>query len=281
MTGHTGSKPRHRGTIVRVVVKVGSSSLLDADGAPEPAAVWQLAMQLRYAMTAGHQAVLVSSGAVAVGEALLGGSGASREARAAVGQAHLIGLYREFLGARMVAQVLVLKPDLTGPGDVGLRQTLEDLLAAGILPIVNENDVVSRPHTAVGENDAVAAAIARLIGADLLLLLSDVEGVYDPDGVPPTLIAELDPDGARRLLAAGTDGVVARSSRWGRGGMRTKLQAAVEASLAGIPTRIARARRPRVVLEAVEGMPVGTLVRPLSVAPAATAFRGEEDWYGG
>jgi glutamate 5-kinase len=263
---------------VRLVVKVGTSSLVGPDGLPEPAAIWQLCMQIRHLTSLGHQVVLVSSGAVATGTALVGHAGLSRQALAAVGQAHLIGLYREFLGVRTVAQLLVLKPDLEPPG-TELRQTLLDLLNARVLPVVNENDVVSRTETAVGENDTVAAALACLVQADLLVLLSDVDGVYDEP--PGAFLPHLDLDEARRWLSGGSRRLTA-GSRWGRGGMQTKLEAAVRAGEAGIPTVIARARRARVLQDLVDGMPVGTRVEPCAAVNTVSANGAwKEESHGG
>jgi glutamate 5-kinase len=255
------------GCAIRLVVKLGSSSVVDSTGWPDARALWQFCMQVRQLLTMGHDVVVVSSGAVATGTALLGSTSRPRPVRAAVGQAHLIGLYRRFLGPRAVAQLLVLRHDLER-GAAALRATLEALLAAGVLPIVNENDAVSRPETAIGENDQVAAQLAVLMAAHRLVLLSDVDGLYPPggsDGDPP--LPHLDWASCADWLASLDGNAVPSRSPWGRGGLGAKLQAALLAAGADVPTVVARGRSPRVLLDVVEGRPVGTWIGP---APPAS-----------
>lgn len=268
---------------MRLVVKVGSSSLVGPDGWPDSTVIGQLCLQIRRLMAEAHEVVLVSSGAVATGSALIGARSSNRSAQAAVGQAHLMGVYRRFLGTRSIAQVLVLKPDLEPQTPSPLRYTLEDLWAAGVLPVVNENDVVSRPDTELGENDRVAALLARLVQADVLVLLSDVDGVYEtlPGARGPSRpLSRLDWTAIEALLEASPESL-AKGSSWGRGGMRSKLEAAMHVARDGIPTVIAHARQPQVLLEVARFASVGTWIgRPKPTSRPASAPCREEASHG-
>jgi glutamate 5-kinase len=248
---------------VRVVVKVGSSSLLGAGGGPCSATVWDLGLQLRRLLEAGHQPVLVSSGAVASGAAVLGPDPQARSALAAIGQPALMELYRKALAPYPVAQLLVQRHHLAPPGSQALHRALETLLARQCLPVVNENDALSDPEMTIGDNDTVAAAVAVLVKADLLVLLSDVNGVYDgpPTAEGSTLLPFLDLSEVRAMLN-GMQSVLVRSGPWGRGGMATKLNAALTAGSAGIPTVITSGRQPDVLTQLVAGRQLGTRVVP-------------------
>jgi glutamate 5-kinase len=253
---------------VRLVVKVGSSTLMTRDGGLDVEAMAGLARQLGRVANAGHEVVLVSSGAVGGGRGVMGGAHWSRAALAAVGQPYLMSLYQEMLRPRLVGQVLVLQSDLTGAGAAHLQETLAALLAHGVVPVVNENDATSHGASSVGENDTVAGVVADLVAADLLVLLSDIDGVYDRHPKLPgsTFVAELDPSGAR-MLAGYTDGGVHEAGRFGRGGMASKLQAAARLAEQGIVTVIADGRETDVLVGIAEGRPIGTRVVP-AAAPA-------------
>jgi glutamate 5-kinase len=264
-----------------LVVKLGSSSVVDPTGWPDASALWQFCMQVRQILTMGHEVVVVSSGAVATGTALLGSASRPRSVRAAVGQAHLIGLYRRFLGPRAVAQLLVLRHDLE-LGATSLRSTLEALLGSDVLPIVNENDAVSRPDNAIGENDQVAAQLAVLMAAHRLVILSDVDGLYPPggqDGDAP--LPHLDWAACADWLQSLGAEPAPVGSPWGRGGLAAKLQAALLAAAARVPTVVACGRRPRVLLDLVEGRPVGTWIGPTTVAGLRVEPRGPVSVVGG
>jgi glutamate 5-kinase len=245
----------------RVVVKVGSSSLTTTVGGIDPGRVRRLVAALAGARARGVEVVLVSSGAIAAGLAPLGMARRPRalpaqQAAAAVGQGLLVHRYTEELaGHGLVAgQVLLTVDDVTRRTHYrNAHQTLAKLLELGVLPIVNENDTVATSEIRFGDNDRLAALVAHLVHADLLVLLSDVEGLYDahPAAAGSALVSDVG-------LADDLSGVrVGRSSGagLGTGGMRTKLEAARIATGAGIPVVLAAAERAD---EALAGAPVGT-----------------------
>jgi glutamate 5-kinase len=245
----------------RVVVKVGSSSLTTTVGGIDPGRVRRLVTALAGARARGVEVVLVSSGAIAAGLAPLGMARRPRalpaqQAAAAVGQGLLVHRYTEELaGHGLVAgQVLLTVDDVTRRTHYrNAHQTLAKLLELGVLPIVNENDTVATSEIRFGDNDRLAALVAHLVHADLLVLLSDVEGLYDahPAAAGSALVSDVG-------LADDLSGVrVGRSSGagLGTGGMRTKLEAARIATGAGIPVVLAAAERAD---EALAGAPVGT-----------------------
>jgi glutamate 5-kinase len=245
----------------RVVVKVGSSSLTTAEGGIDPARVGRLVDVLAAVRRRGTEVVLVSSGAIAAGLAPLGLKRRPRalpaqQAAAAVGQGLLAHRYAEELaGHGLVAgQVLLTADDMTRRAHYrNAHQTLAKLLELGVLPIVNENDTVATSEIRFGDNDRLAALVAHLVHADLLVLLSDVDGLYDghPTAAGSRLVpaVALDEDlSAIRIGTAGGAGV-------GTGGMRTKLDAAQIATGAGIPVVLTAADR---AAEALAGEPVGT-----------------------
>jgi glutamate 5-kinase len=225
----------------RIVVKVGSSSLTTAAGGIDPARVARLADVLATAREAGHEVVLVSSGAIAAGLAPLGLKRRPRalpaqQAAASVGQGLLVHRYTEELARHglVAGQVLLTLDDVTRRSHYrNAYQTFAKLLELGVLPIVNENDTVATTEIRFGDNDRLAALVAHLVHADLLVLLSDVDGLYDgnPADSDSTLIPEVaagDDLGHVRIGRAGGAGV-------GTGGMHTKLEAARISTGAGIP----------------------------------------------
>jgi len=245
----------------RVVVKIGSSSLTTAEGGIDPDRVRRLVGVLADARRRGVEVVLVSSGAIAAGLSPLGLPRRPRalpiqQAAAAVGQGLLIHRYTEELARHGVVagQVLLTADDVTRRSHYrNAHQTFAKLLELGVLPIVNENDTVATSEIRFGDNDRLAALVAHLVHADLLVLLSDVDGLYDgPPGAPASrLVAEvaLDDDlGGVRIGRTGSSGV-------GTGGMRTKLDAARIATGAGIPVVLTSADRAG---SALAGDEVGT-----------------------
>ncbi|HEX5090615.1 MAG TPA: glutamate 5-kinase [Nocardioides sp.] len=246
----------------RVVVKVGSSSLTTAEGGIDPGRVRRLVEVLAATRARGAEVVLVSSGAIAAGLAPLGLRKRPRalpaqQAAASVGQGLLVHRYTEELARHGVVagQVLLTVDDVTRRSHYrNAYQTFARLLELGVLPIVNENDTVATTEIRFGDNDRLAALVAHLVHAELLVLLSDVDGLYD--GPPKAPGAALVPDvrdwaelSSVRVGKAGAAGV-------GIGGMRTKLDAARIATGAGIPVVLASAGR---AAEALAGEPVGTL----------------------
>ncbi|MCV2460094.1 glutamate 5-kinase [Streptomyces sp. ICN988] len=243
----------------RVVVKIGTSSLISA-GAPDPAKLSTLADAVLRLHRDGRRPVLLASGAIALGTARVPPSArqspASRQLAAAVGQGMLFEAFRRTLAERglTAAQVLLTPLDVTGPehGE-SVRAVLETCLGAGLVPVVNENDTVM-----VRNNDVLAALLAASLGAERLVLLTDVPGLYESDPRRDTdarripEVRALTPE-IERLAGAAAGGV-------GTGGMAAKLCAAWIATLAGVPTVIAGADAEDAVVRAVRGADVGTLV---------------------
>jgi glutamate 5-kinase len=248
----------------RAVVKIGSNVLADADGLRLPR-IRALAGEIAALVAGGRQIVVVSSGAVAAGGARLGGRPGRlewRQAAAAVGQPSLMAAYERAFRrhGRAVAQVLLTHADLSDRRRyLNARHTLRALLALGTVPIVNENDTVAVEELQFGDNDNLSALTAALIEADLLVILSDVEGLYETD---PRL------DAAAPLVPLGRagDARVAEAagpprSGVGTGGMASKIDAARKAAAAGIPTLIAHGGRRGVLAAAFDPRAeVGTLL---------------------
>ncbi|WP_170313296.1 glutamate 5-kinase [Nocardioides gansuensis] len=249
----------------RIVVKVGSSSLTTAEGGIDPARVRQLVEVLAATAGRGAEVVLVSSGAIAAGLAPLGmrrrpKALAAQQAAASVGQGLLAHRYQEEFARHglVTGQVLLTVDDVTRRSHYrNAYATFAKLLELGVIPIVNENDTVATSEIRFGDNDRLAALVAHLVHADLLVLLSDVDGLYDG---PPTrpgsrLLPEVrsGADLAHVVVgAAGAAGV-------GTGGMTTKLEAARIATGAGIPVVLTAADR---AAAALAGGDVGTLFHP-------------------
>lgn len=256
----------------RVVVKVGSQVLCRPDGAVDEAIFKGLCQQLADLLAAGRQVVLVSSGAVALGRGLIGqvpgaaDSGAGtlgKQALAALGQGLLMSRYREQLAPAgiHVGQLLL------SHGDLGNRQRFlharrvtTELLEAAMLPIVNENDTVAVEEIRFGDNDALAAQVAHLVGASALILLTEVQGLFTAD-------PHLHPDAALLNAVASRDGRAlaiagAGAGKFGTGGMRSKVLAARKAGELGVITVVADGKRAGSLAEVLSGAPVGTIFVP-------------------
>ncbi|MCL2612866.1 MAG: glutamate 5-kinase [Nocardioidaceae bacterium] len=246
----------------RIVVKVGSSSLTTAAGGIDPERLSTLVDVLAGVRVRGAEVVLVSSGAIAAGLAPLGFKRrprrlAAQQAAAAVGQGLLIHEYTRELARYDItsAQVLLTVDDVSRRSHYrNAQQTLDRLLELGVLPIANENDTVATSEIRFGDNDRLAALVAHLVHADLLVLLSDVDGLYDgpPSDPSARLIAEVRDE---RDLAQVTIGSVGAAGV-GTGGMTTKVEAASIATGAGIPVVLTSAAQAG---EALAGEQVGTL----------------------
>ncbi len=250
----------------RVVVKVGSSSLTSPDGgALDMLAISRLVDVLARRRLDGHAIVLVSSGAIAAGLGPLGLKKrprdlATQQAAASVGQGALVAAYQHLFGiyGLTVGQVLLTADDVTRRAHyTNAQRTLEKLLELGIVPIVNENDTVATHEIRFGDNDRLAALVADIVGADGLLLLTDVEGLYD--GPPSQPGARLVPfvGAPEELVGVRIGGI---GSSVGSGGMATKVEAAGIAGAAGIPTVLTRVADARAALVGEE---IGTLFAPL------------------
>ena len=254
----------------RVVVKVGSSSLTTADGGIADGAIAALAAALAARRQAGAQLVLVSSGAIASGLVPLGlsrrpGDLATQQAAASVGQGLLIARYTAAFARHGIrtGQVLLSADDLMRRTHYrNAQRTLDRLLELGVLPVVNENDTVATDEIRFGDNDRLAALVAHVTRAKALVLLSDVDGLYDGDprrGEAPRITeirerADLDGIKLGRGGKAG-QGAQGNQKAQGIGGMATKVEAAMIASAAGIPTVVADAAS---AADALSGAPVGT-----------------------
>jgi len=246
-----------------VVVKVGSSSLRDPSGHLDHAQVRSLATQVVALRDEGVQVVVVSSGAVAAGMGLLGlerrpTDTPTLQAAAAAGQGALIHAYQQVLREHGLtgAQLLLSQDDfVVRRRYLNARTALRRLVELGAVPIINENDAIATDELIYGDNDHLAALVASMLGAQLLVMLSDVEGMLDrppsEDGAKliPTIADPADLDLSR---IGGSGSVV------GSGGMRTKIGAAQVAVRSGMHVVIAHARRPDVIVEVAHGEGIGT-----------------------
>lgn len=237
----------------RAVLKVGSSLLAANGGGLSTDHAQAIAGFVNACHAAGRQLVVVSSGAVAAGRAIMreqphdGAEMAERQALAALGQARLIGFWQGLLD-RQVAQVLLTHDDLRNRRRyLNARATLSALLRHRAVPVVNENDTVSVDELKLGDNDNLAAIVAALVDADVLFIATDIDGLYDadprrnPDARPVEVVAQMTP---ALMAAAGGSG-----SAVGTGGMRTKLEAAQRASAAGVSTVLFNGTRADVLEE--------------------------------
>ena len=265
--------------LLRIVVKVGTSTLVRANGSMDLHAIDHLVRVLSDLHGAGHQVILVSSGAIGAGVGRLGLSARPQQLRfkqavAAVGQCEMMHIYDKFFGEynATVAQILLTGEDVDQPDRAEhLSGTFSALLELGCIPVVNENDSVSSAEIetgrckVLGDNDTLSAIVARLCRADLLVLLSDIDGLYDAD--PRTdpgakLIQEVDAVTPELRAMAGGAGT------WrGTGGMQTKLNAAETAMAAGIDMVITNGQRPEALYDIVRGQAVGTRFRAPVPAP--------------
>lgn len=252
---------------MRVVVKVGTSTLAHATGHLNIRHIEALCRVVSDLKNAGHEMILVSSGAIGMGMGKLSLKARpqdmpTKQAAAAVGQCELMYTYDRLFSDynHTVAQLLLTGQDMTHPQRYeNFRNTLRRLLELGALPIINENDTVATDEISVGDNDTLGAIVARGADAAMLVLLTDIDGLYTTDPrrdsaaklIP--VVAEITPE---LLAIAGGKG-----STLGTGGMATKLQAASLCREVGIDTVITNGARPEVLYDILEGKPAGTLVK--------------------
>ncbi len=248
----------------RVVVKVGSSSLTREDGHLDTTKLERLVSVLSQRRLAGKEVVLVSSGAQA---AALGPLGlghkprdlATAQAAASVGQGLLMAQYTAAFGQRnlQVGQVLLTAEDILRRGQYrNSRRALERLLSLGVVPIINENDTVATDEIRFGDNDRLAALVAHLVQADALILLTDVDGLYD---APPSNPGATKLEEIHRFEEVEHLDIRARGSKVGTGGMVTKVEAAAIATSSGIPVLLTAAES---APQALAGEDVGTWFHP-------------------
>ncbi|HUG83482.1 MAG TPA: glutamate 5-kinase [Euzebya sp.] len=255
----------------RIVLKIGSSSLTASDGGLDRDVVAAVCDQIAVLHREGCEVVLVSSGAVAAGIKPLGlpqrpTDLGTQQAAASVGQGALIHAYATALAGHglPVGQVLLTPDDIIDRRRyLNARTTFSQLLRLGAVPVVNENDTVVTDELRFGDNDRLAALVTSMLGAGLLVLLSDVEGLHDgdPGGGAPVL-ERVDDLGALDERHRGGS-----MSAIGTGGMASKLEAARIATFSAAHCVIARARRPGVIVEATTGGPVGTWFPPAAKRP--------------
>lgn len=273
----------------RVVVKVGSAVLANG-GVLDPACIDRLASDVGAWLDAheARRAIVVTSGAVASGFRQLGLDRppkriAEKQAAAAVGQPRLMSRWGAAFGRqrppRTTAQVLLTADDIDHRlRFLNARHTLERLLAAGVVPVINENDSVSCSEIKLGDNDRLSALVASLVGADALVILSSVAGLYRSGGAGGAgeVVAEVRSlkDGLKHL----SDGREGRTSEVGTGGMATKLTAACEAAALGMTVVIADGSQPGVVRRVLGGEGIGTVFPAVAGGPRARAAR--ERWIG-
>lgn len=260
-------EPQPKARYRRIVSKFGTNLLTGGTERLDRALMSGLVAQIAQARKEGVQVVVVTSGAIAAGNEVLEGMRSRKDTpykqvQAAVGQSRLMARYTELFAAHNihVAQALITKGDLDNrEGYLNVRNTLEGLLELGIVPIVNENDVVDIREIGeivFGDNDRLSAAVANLIDAELLVILSDIEGLYtaNPKTNPEaTLIERVERIDERISALAGGIG----SSR-GRGGMLSKIEAAKVATASGIPVIVASGQQPDVLTRLLRGERLGT-----------------------
>ncbi len=252
----------------RVVIKVGSRVLTVEGGGLDYDAISRLCDEMAGLRQQGIEVILVSSGAVAAGRDALRSADTTltipqKQAAAAVGQPLLMQAYQQACTRHglVTAQILLTAEDLANRNRfLNARTTLEALLTAGALPVINENDSVAVAEIKFGDNDNLSALVTSLAEADLLLILTDIEGLYsanpasDPDAQLIPLVRSITREIER--MAGGS------SSNVGTGGMATKVTAAKKAARFGVPTILAPGKQPGVITAAVSGQEIGTLFLP-------------------
>lgn len=250
----------------RIVVKVGTSNLTEEDWKISEKKVERLVEALMVLKKEGREVFLVTSGAIASGLGVLGLRLRPRQmpflqAAASIGQSILMKTYADYFAKynQVVAQLLLTREDfMDEQRHENLMNTLEALITWGVLPIVNENDSVAVDEIRFGDNDNLAALLSVSVKADLLVLLSDVDGIYTTD---PNLTPNQRPIRTLTEVTPELEAVAGGAHR-GSGGLVTKLEAAKVVLKAGIPMAIANGEDPRVIHDLLRGEPVGTLFVP-------------------
>ncbi len=248
----------------KIVVKVGTSTLSYPNGRLNFQRIESLAAAISGLQKSGKKVILVSSGAIAAGSGRMGIKGkpselAEKQALAALGQTGLMKIYQKFFDSRgqQVAQVLLTKDIVEVPERrLNASNTLNSLMDMDIIPIVNENDTVATEEIEFGDNDTLSAYVACLVGADLLIMMTDIDGLYsadprtDPDATLISLVHEITAD--MKSSANGT------GNSFGTGGMVTKLAAATVCKQDNIPVVITNGNNPANLNDILSGKPIGT-----------------------
>lgn len=249
----------------RIVIKVGTSTITYANGKRNFSQIDRLAREISDLQNQGKEMILVTSGAVAVGVDRMGlpckpKTIPGKQAAAAVGQGVLMHTYEKFFAdyGQIVAQVLITKTEaIDRHRYTNTRNTFMELMRQRVIPIVNENDVVALDELKIGDNDNMSALVAGIVDADLVIILSDVDGLYTanpqthPDAVIVPEVAEITPE-----IEASAGGV---GSARGTGGMATKIQAAKAATSSGIHLVIASGTEKNAITRVLQGEELGTL----------------------
>ncbi|HAK61072.1 MAG TPA: glutamate 5-kinase, partial [Nitrospiraceae bacterium] len=253
----------------RVVIKIGSAVLVSSDQGLDQTRIEKLGGEIASIMDGNHDVILVSSGAIVAGFAKLGLTrlkGAPlplKQAAAAVGQSGLMWMYERTFAkhGKKVAQVLLTSEDLANRARfLNARNTVHTLLEHGVIPIINENDTVAVDEIRFGDNDNLSGMVAHLADADLLVILSDIDGLYTAD-------PGVDPDAKRislveKITAEIEEGAGDALSVVGTGGMRSKIMAAKRVGAYGVPTVIISGMQEGTLQALFEGKDIGTLFLP-------------------
>ena len=256
---------------MRIVIKIGTSTLAHPTGLLNIRLVEDLCKTISDIKNAGHEVIVVSSGAIGMGVGKLGllqrpRDIPTKQAAAAVGQCELMYTYDKLFGAynHTVAQLLITGEDVENDArHQNFSNTINRLLELGAIPIINENDTVATHEIVIGDNDTLAAIVAQSIGADKLILLSDIDGLYtaDPHTNPDAkLISQIERiDDSIRRLGGGS------ASSQGTGGMVTKLRAAEICTASGCDMVIANGRNPSNLYDILDGKSVGTTFKGVTL----------------
>ena len=249
---------------MKIVIKLGTSTLTHSTGRLNIRRIEKLCKVISDLKNAGHELILVSSGAIGMGTGKLHLAGRptdipTKQAAAAVGQCELMYTYDKLFTEynHTVAQLLITAPDVENEErKANFHNTLMRLMELGALPIINENDTVSTDEIEIGDNDTLSAMVAASVGAELLVLISDIDGLYseNPHENPDAKIVPVvtNPDDVLKFAYKS-------SSKQGTGGMVTKVKAAKIANSAGCDMIITNGKRPEILYDIVDGKPVGTL----------------------
>jgi len=266
--------------VKRVVIKVGSAVLTGAGEGLDQKRIEQLAGEISAIMDQGREVILVSSGAIAVGLAKLGLKKMRgmplplKQAAAAVGQSGLMWMYEKTFGAhgRKVAQILLTREDLSNRVRfLNARNTLQTLLEYGVVPVINENDTVAVDEIKFGDNDNLSGMVVHLADADLLVILSDIDGLYtsDPRINSSALLIPL----VEKITAELERGAGDAQTTVGTGGMRSKIMTAKRVGAYGVPMVIVNGRKQGSLQSLFEGKDTGTLF-----LPKAERNRSRQHW---
>ncbi len=256
----------------KIVIKVGTSTLTDGGKSLSQKHMLEIVREIASVLGKGCQVVLVTSGSIAAGREVLhpiktDRSLPEKQMLSSIGQVHLMNKWKQLFGIYQlpVGQLLLTRNDFSRrEGYLNVRNTIDSLLAHGVVPIVNENDTVATREIQFGDNDNIAALVANLIAADQLILLTDQEGLFtaDPSRDPDAeLIKEVHAIDEKIIQLAGN---TTKGTGMGAGGMSTKVEAARLATRSGTPTIIASSAKPSVIADIVEGRRTGTYFHPVT-----------------